>query len=114
MRGGAILSLASALCTLIFIVLHFPVYFLLVPLFIFVSCVGITSTTSFTLAIAAQNQGAGSASGLLGVVSFIFGAAASPLVGLGGDDTALPMGISCALCALLVLLFFSMSKRKTL
>ena len=71
--------------------LHLPVGFMIAALFVFVSCIGITTTTSFSLAIASQQGGAGSASGLLGVTSFVFGAVASPLVGLGGSSTAVPM-----------------------
>ena len=86
--AGAALSLIASLCTVAVSVLHLPVAFMIGSLFLFVSCIGITTTTSFSLAIAAQTEGAGSASGLLGVTSFVFGAAASPLVGLGGAGKA--------------------------
>lgn len=54
---------------------------------------GFTKPTSFTLAIMAQSAGAGAASGVLGVTFFICGAAASPLAGLAGSQSALPLGI---------------------
>lgn len=104
--AGVALSLIVAVS-----VLHLPVPFMIGALFLFVSCIGITTTTSFSLAIAAQTEGAGSASGLLGVTSFVFGAAASPLVGLGGDATSLPMAAVAVISGLLVLLFFRMAAK---
>jgi len=64
---------------------------------------GATMAASFTLAIASQSVGAGAASGLLGVSVFLFGALSSPLVGLAGPDSAMPLGVVSAmsgLCAL--------------
>ena len=109
--AGVALSLAASLAIVAVSVLHLPVPFMIGALFLFVSCIGITTTTSFSLAIAAQTEGAGSASGLLGVTSFVFGAAASPLVGLGGDATSLPMAVVALISGLLVLLFFRMSEK---
>ena len=65
---------------------------------------GMTMPCAFTLAIEAQRVGAGTASGLLGVAMFLAGAASSPLVGLGGPDTAVPLGLVCAASGLLALL----------
>lgn len=91
---GLILSLGASIVVLLASALKTAaIGWILLPLFIVVSCVGITTTTSFSLAIQTQLVGAGSASGLVGVISFLFGAIASPLVGLGGGNTALPMGI---------------------
>ena len=109
--AGVALSLFASLCVAAVSVLHLPVGFMIAALFLFVSCIGITTTTSFSLAIAAQTEGAGSASGLLGVSSFVCGAASSPLVGLGGADTALPMAAVAVISGLLVLFFFRMAGR---
>ena len=109
--AGVFLSLLSAVCVAVVAVLHLPVAFMTGALFFFVSSIGITTTTSFSLAIAAQKGGAGSASGLLGVTSFVFGAAASPLVGLGGSSTAVPMAVVAVISSLCVLFFFFMARR---
>ena len=45
-----------------------------------------------------QKQAAGTASALLGLLQFISGALVAPLVGIGGSNTALPMGVVIALC----------------
>lgn len=91
--------------------------------FMIVSSVGIVNTTIFSLAMQNQEQNAGSASALLGLLQFVFGAVAAPLVGLGGEGTAIPLGIIIAVCdvgALLLYMIFvrrhrmAMSKQSTL
>lgn len=70
---------------------------ILLPLFVVVSSVGVVTTVGFSLAMQNQQQAAGSASALLGVLSFIFGGLVAPLVGIGGSQTAIPMGIVIAI-----------------
>lgn len=65
-------------------------------LFVVVSSMGIVLPNATTLALANYARTAGSASALLGVLQFLIGAAAAPLVGIGGTNTALPMGIVIA------------------
>jgi DHA1 family bicyclomycin/chloramphenicol resistance-like MFS transporter len=65
-------------------------------LFIVVSSVGLVMPNATALALADHPRVAGSASGLLGVMQFIVGAATAPLVGVGGTDTALPMALTIA------------------
>ncbi|RAU92808.1 multidrug effflux MFS transporter [Paenibacillus sp. YN15] len=66
-------------------------------LFLVVSSIGIASTSGTSLAMESYGHAAGSASALLGLISFIAGGIVSPLVGLGGNTTAMPMGIIIAL-----------------
>ncbi|PKR85341.1 multidrug effflux MFS transporter [Heyndrickxia camelliae] len=80
-------------------------------LFIVVSCVGIVGTTSFSLAMQNQSNAAGSASALLGLLPFIFGSIAAPLVGIGGSHTALPMAIVIAVCDIGALFLFLLIKK---
>ncbi|WP_442602845.1 multidrug effflux MFS transporter [Paenibacillus sp. KN14-4R] len=85
----------------------------LIPLFMIVSSVGIVGTASFALAMQSQGGSAGSASALLGLFPYIFGATAAPLVGLGGNLASLPMGIVIAACEVGALLcYFVLVKRK--
>lgn len=79
---------------------------LLVPLFCVISCVGLVFPTATSLALANHPEVAGTASGLLGVLQFVLGAATAPLVGLAGTDTALPMAAVIAALALAALLAF--------
>lgn len=89
------LSIAAFGGVLLFIVIAAGagLYAVLVPLFLVVSSVGIVSTAGFSLALQNHGQSAGTASALLGLLSFIIGGIAAPLVGLGGSGTAMPLGI---------------------
>ena len=78
-------------------------------LFVVVASVGVVFPNATALALADHPRVAGSASGLLGVLQFIVGAAAAPLVGIGGTGTAVPMatviaalGVGGLVCATLV------------
>ena len=69
-------------------------------LFALLFCMGLTFTTSTTLAMDCTREHAGTASALLGASGFAFGGIVSPLVGLG--DTLLSTGtvfFVCALCS---------------
>ncbi len=71
-----------------------------VALFFFIAVQNFTMSPSFSLAIACQRVGAGAASGILGVTIFLFGAVTSPLVGLAGEESAVPLGIIVLLTSL--------------
>lgn len=81
---------------LIMILIGAGLWAVMIPLFFVVSSVGVVTTTGFSLAMQNQERSAGSASALLGLLPFVFGAIAAPLVGLGGSHTAVPMGIVIA------------------
>ncbi len=84
---------------------------LLPPLFVVVSMVGVVVPDTTALALSEHPEAAGSASALLGLGQFVFGAAAAPLVGLGGHGTALPMGIVIASLGLAANLMFYLVAR---
>jgi DHA1 family bicyclomycin/chloramphenicol resistance-like MFS transporter len=62
-------------------------------LFVLMSAMGITLPNTQTLALMRVRHAAGSASALLGTSSFLIGAIASPLVGIAGEHTAVPMAV---------------------
>lgn len=69
----------------------------IVPLlFVVVASLGLVLPNATALALADHPHVAGSASGLLGVLQFIVGAAVAPLVGVAGTTTALPMALTIA------------------
>jgi len=68
-------------------------YWLLPPLFLTVASIGVVLPNTTALALHGHPDAAGSASALLGLGQYLFGAAAAPLVGLGGAGTALPMAV---------------------
>lgn len=95
---GIGLSFLGGIILLLLLLLNADLFLVLVPLFFVVSSVGVVNTAGFSLAMQKQSKSAGSASALLGVISFSFGGMVAPLVGLGGEHTAIPMGIVIA-CA---------------
>ncbi|MFF5358654.1 multidrug effflux MFS transporter [Streptomyces scabiei] len=62
-------------------------------LFVLMSAMGVTLPNTQALALMRVRHAAGSASALLGTSSFLIGAVASPLVGVAGEDTAVPMAV---------------------
>ncbi|MFE9447895.1 multidrug effflux MFS transporter [Streptomyces sp. NPDC006739] len=62
-------------------------------LFVLMSAMGITLPNTQSLALLRTRHAAGSASALLGTTSFLVGAVASPLVGVAGEHTAVPMAV---------------------
>ncbi|MGW5133922.1 multidrug effflux MFS transporter [Streptomyces sp. NPDC004135] len=77
-----------------------------VALFVLMSAMGITLPNTQALALMRTRHAAGSASALLGTSSFLIGAIASPLVGVAGEDTALPMAVVQLAAALVALACF--------
>ncbi|MEU7324330.1 multidrug effflux MFS transporter [Streptomyces griseoviridis] len=75
-------------------------------LFVLMSAMGVTLPNAQALALMRTRQAAGSASALLGTSSFLIGAVASPLVGIAGEHTAVPMAVVQLVAALVALAFF--------
>ena len=111
---GLGMSLFGGMILLILLLLQAKLWLICVPLFLVVASVGVVNTAGFSLAMQKQGKNAGSASALLGVISFAFGGVASPLVGIGGEESAIPMGlvIACATIAA-VLSYVFLVLRKT-
>ncbi|WP_248928370.1 multidrug effflux MFS transporter [Paenibacillus hamazuiensis] len=103
---GLLLAAASSLTALAVILLHGPLPALVAPLFCFVASIGMTSTAAFSLAMESQSHMAGSASALLGLLPFLLGAVTSPLVGIAGEYSAVPMGAIIVSTSLLALLAY--------
>ncbi|MFJ8712455.1 multidrug effflux MFS transporter [Streptomyces violaceus] len=77
-----------------------------VALFVLMSAMGITLPNTQALALMRTKHNAGSASALLGTSSFLIGAIASPLVGVAGEDTAVPMAVVQLAAALVAVACF--------
>ncbi|MDF3145525.1 MULTISPECIES: multidrug effflux MFS transporter [unclassified Streptomyces] len=75
-------------------------------LFVLMSAMGVTLPNTQALALLRTKNAAGSASALLGTSSFLIGAIASPLVGIAGEDTAVPMAVVQLAAALVALACF--------
>jgi DHA1 family bicyclomycin/chloramphenicol resistance-like MFS transporter len=81
----------------------------LAALFLLVANLGFILPNATALALSAHPTTAGSASALIGLLQYTIGAVAAPLVGVAGEESALPMAVVIATLsggALLVYLGF--------
>ncbi|WP_329043166.1 Bcr/CflA family multidrug efflux MFS transporter [Streptomyces sp. NBC_00178] len=69
-------------------------------LFVLMSCMGLAMPNTNSQALMRTKHAAGSASALLGTSQFLIGAIASPLVGIAGESTAVPMAVVQVVCGL--------------
>ncbi|TSB25582.1 Bcr/CflA family multidrug efflux MFS transporter [Streptomyces benahoarensis] len=75
-------------------------------LFVLMASMGLVMPSTNTLALLRTPHAAGSASALLGTSTFLLGSVASPLVGIAGEHTAVPMAVVQLGCAVLALVCF--------
>lgn len=111
---GLLMSITSGTVLLFAVLLHGPLITIVVPIFFFVASIGVISTSSFSLAMESQGHIAGSASALLGLLPFILGSITAPLVGIAGEETAVPMGVIIFTASLIAVFAYVGLARKTL
>ena len=99
--AGLMMCAAGASALMTTALWHLPLSLLCASLFLLVSGVAGTTPSTTSLALAEYPHVAGTASSLLGMARFAFGAVSAPLVGLSGADTAVPLGVVCVVCVLL-------------
>ncbi|RSM44034.1 MFS transporter [Amycolatopsis balhimycina DSM 5908] len=110
--SGLLLGVFGGASVLVSVLFRAPLVVLLVSLFLLVSSIGLVMPNASSLALASHARSAGAASALLGVLQFVVGAVATPLVGLGGPGTALPMAATMAGFAVLALAAFLVLARE--
>ncbi|TFE00780.1 Bcr/CflA family multidrug efflux MFS transporter [Jeotgalibacillus sp. R-1-5s-1] len=102
--AGAVLTVA--------VLVNGPFIAIAIPLFFFVMSIGMVATASFSLAMQTQGHIAGSASAFLGMLPLVLGSLTAPLVGIAGEDTAVPMGLIILTASLLALgAYFGLARR---
>jgi DHA1 family bicyclomycin/chloramphenicol resistance-like MFS transporter len=109
---GLCLAGLASVTVLVVAIVHGPLFALVIPLFFFVASIGITSTAAFPLAMESQGHMAGSAAALLGLIPFLLGAVVTPLVGIAGEDTAVPLGVIILLTSAAALLAYFLLVRR--
>jgi len=93
-RFGLACVVTSAIVLLVVVAVGgLSVWALLAPMFVIVSCLSFILPNATALALADQAGVAGTASAVLGLIQFLVGALAAPLVGVAGPETAVPMGV---------------------
>lgn len=109
------LTIVASASILLFLALTLTdqLIFVMIPLFFVVSSVGLISTLGFTLAMQNYGATAGSASALLGLLPMLVGSLVSPLVGIMGEQSAVPMGlIIMTLDCLALILYYGLIVRR--
>lgn len=91
LRIAVIVAVCATSVLLTMTILQGPLASLVIPIFIYMTTMGMILTSSFTLAMEKQGHRAGSASALLGLLPLLIGSMVSPLVGMD-ETTAVPMG----------------------
>jgi len=113
LKSGLVLSISASFLLVIAIIVHAPLIAVAIPIFLFVMSISIIGTSSFSLAMETKGHLAGSASALLGLLPFLLGSLSAPLVGIGGEHTALPMGVIIFVSSLLAFLSYYLLVRKS-
>lgn len=107
LRVGLLLCVCGA-AGIICAVLLMPSSLLILelPLFVVIAGFGAVASTSVAEGLSAISGSGGVASGFFGVVNFTFAGAVSPLVGIMGEKSALPMALLMFVCSFFALLLF--------
>ena len=93
---GLLVNLAGSLTLLTSVLLNLGLPFLLVSLFVMVSAIGLVLPNATALGLSGHADQAGTASALLGLLQYVIGGLVLPLVGVAGEETAVPLGLVAA------------------
>ena len=91
--AGLLLAVAGGVVLLVGVLAGLGLPVLLPGLFMVVGSMGLVQPNGTALAMVGRPNQAGSASALLGMLQFLFGAIAAPLAGVSGSGSALPMAL---------------------
>lgn len=111
-RIGLLLAFITTAVVLIVVLTHGPFIALFISIFLFAASIGIIGPVSFTLAMESQGHIAGSAAAVLGSLQFALGAVTSPLVGLAGENSAIPFGITIFMTSVLAVIAYVILVKK--
>lgn len=111
-RGSLAIQMTATIClTALLITGLANMYLVAICFCFFVSMIGSSQSSGFGIVMGARSGGAGSASGIFGVMTFMFGAITSPLVGLMGEDSMIPMIIVMYVCTIMSFICFAIGVR---
>jgi DHA1 family bicyclomycin/chloramphenicol resistance-like MFS transporter len=96
LRRGLFGTFAASLCTLLVVVTHAGLGWLLACFFVLLASNGLVLPNGTASAMGGGQPALGAASALLGLGQFGLGALVAPLVGLAGSHDALPMAVVMA------------------
>lgn len=115
MRGMTMIQIIGVILVTIVLLNHWNFWILAIGFIILIAPVTGVATLGFTIAMDESSSGRGSSSSLLGLVQFLFGGVASPLVGSKGEDNPIPYIIIIIATAviLIILQIYNMRVFKT-
>ncbi|HHE5724376.1 TPA: multidrug effflux MFS transporter [Staphylococcus aureus] len=115
MRGMTMIQIIGVILVTIVLLNHWSFWILAIGFIILIAPVTGVATLGFTIAMDESSSGRGSSSSLLGLVQFLFGGVASPLVGVKGEDNPIPYIIIIIATAviLIILQIYNMRVFKT-
>ena len=108
-----IMFTAAALMLIEALVVPSNYIFVLLTLAVYCSMMAVSQAAGFGIVMSYKKGGAGAASGLFGVLYFLFGSMVSPFVGIMGENSMLPLGINLLSCVIvaIILLKIALSER---
>ena len=113
LESGLFISITSGTLLLIAVLMDGPLITIVSTYFLFRRFTRCHFDIFLFLAMETQGHIAGSASALLGLLPFILGAITAPLVGIAGEETAIPMGaIIFASSLIAVFAYFGLTRGK--
>ncbi|RPD98406.1 Bcr/CflA family efflux MFS transporter [Candidatus Pantoea deserta] len=109
LKGGLTLAFVASSLLLLAGIVAAPLPMVLVALFFTIASNGVIATTASSLAMQSQGHRAGSASAVIGVCMFSFGALSVPITGLGGTSLLSMTGtiFGCFMLAILMFIFLA-------
>lgn len=110
LRTGQTVTLVGGLALLALLAAGAPAPAVLPVLFLTVVSAPMVMGTASALAIGRARHAAGSGSALMGALQFALGALVSPIVGLGGPGTGIPMAVSIVVAVVLGMLARSVAR----
>lgn len=103
LRAGLLLHLFAAAALLVGVLSQVGFLGVAIPCFLLVASLGLITPNALALGLDRHPEKAGAASGIFGMLQYLLGAAAAPLVGLSGSSPV-PMGIVIATLSTLAVL----------
>ena len=106
LKYSILIPLIASFFFLAGIIVKAPIWYTIPVLFVTIVPLSVMGAASVSLALSRCGENAGSGSALIGFFSMILGGVMMPVVGIAGDQTALPMGIIMVVCYVLAVIMF--------
>lgn len=110
--AGLAVNLAAIVALTALVLCGAPPLWFSVPILASVGSLGLIFGNTTALALQAVPKASGSASAVLGLLQFTLAGAVSPLVGIGGESTALPLALTMLSASAVAITSFAVGTRR--